>query len=213
MSRAFDLSIYLVTDPRLTARRGLMATVAQAVAGGVTLVQLRDPDAKGRTLVETARALGTLLRPLGIPLIINDRVDVALAADADGVHLGQDDIDPAAARAQLGPERILGLSVGTPGELAASDLSSVDYVGVGPIRATGTKADAGGAIGLDGLREMRRRIALPLVAIGGLTATEARAVIQAGADGLAVVSTLCSAPDVTAAARHLAEEVRAARSS
>jgi thiamine-phosphate pyrophosphorylase len=211
MARPFDLSVYLVTDPRLTAQRGLVETVSQAVAGGVTIVQLRDPDAKGRALVEAARALVALLRPLGIPLIVNDRVDVALAADADGVHLGQDDMEPGPARAQLGPDRILGLSVGTPAELSISDLSGVDYVGVGPVRATGTKADAGSAIGLVGLADMRKRIPLPVVGIGGLDAALAADVIRAGADGVAVVSALCAAPDVTAAARHLKTEVEAAR--
>lgn len=211
MARPFDLSLYLVTDPKLTAQRGLVETVAQAVAGGVTIVQLRDPDAKGRALVEAARALVALLRPMGIPLIVNDRVDVALAADADGVHLGQDDMEPAPARAQLGPDRILGLSVGTPQELAASDLSGVDYVGVGPVRATGTKADAGSAIGIAGLTDMRGRISLPLVGIGGLDASLAADVIRAGAEGVAVVSALCAAPDVTATARRLRAEVDGAR--
>lgn len=211
MARPFDLSLYLVTDPKLTARRGLVDTVSQAVAGGVTIVQLRDPEAKGRALVEAARALIALLRPLGIPLIVNDRVDVALAADADGVHLGQDDMEPAPARAQLGPDRILGLSVGTPQELAVSDLTSVDYVGVGPVRATGTKADAGSAIGIEGLADMRGRISLPLVGIGGLDASLAAHVIRAGAEGVAVVSALCAAPDITTAARHLRTEVDGAR--
>lgn len=211
MARPFDLSLYLVTDPKLTAQRGLVETVSQAVAGGVTIVQLRDPDAKGRALVEAARALVALLRPLGIPLIVNDRVDVALAADADGVHLGQDDMEPAPARAQLGPDRILGLSVGTPQELAVSDLTSVDYVGVGPVRATGTKADAGGAIGIEGLADMRGRISLPLVGIGGLDTSLAADVIRAGAEGIAVVSALCAAPDINAAARRLRAEVDGAR--
>jgi len=207
----FDLSLYLVTDPRLCAARGLVASVEQAVAGGVTLVQLRDPHAKGRDLVDQARALLAVLRPRGIPLIINDRVDVAVAADADGVHLGQDDMTPADARAVLGAGRILGLSVGSPEELAASDLSHVDYVGVGPVEGTRTKSDAGGAIGIAGLSALRARISLPLVGIGGLDASLAGPVIRAGADGIAVVSAICAAADVTAAARHLREEIAAAR--
>lgn len=212
MARPFDLSLYLVTDPRLTAQRGLLETVRAAVAGGVTFVQLRDPDAKGRALAEQARALIALLRPLGIPLIINDRVDVAVAVDADGVHLGQDDLAPGEARAMLGPERILGLSVGTTTELAASDLSMVDYVGTGPVRATGTKSDAGAAIGIDGLADMRRRVSLPMVGIGGIDRTLVPAVIRAGADGVAVVSAICAAPDVLSAARALREEIASARS-
>ncbi|HQS09725.1 MAG: thiamine-phosphate diphosphorylase [Rhizobiales bacterium 24-66-13] len=211
MSPMFDLSLYLVTDPAQTAARGLLATVEQAVQGGVTIVQLRDPHAKGRALVEQARALKALLSPHGIPLIINDRVDVALAADADGVHLGQDDIDPAAARGVLGAGRILGLSIGSPEELAASDLSGVDYVGVGPVNATGTKGDAGGAIGVAGLAALRKRISLPLVGIGGIDAACAADVIRAGADGIAVVSALCKAGDVSAAARDLTAIIAAAR--
>lgn len=211
MRRPFDLSLYLVTDPAQTAARGLVETVRQAVEGGVTIVQLRDPDAKGRALADQARALLALLRPLGIPLIINDRVDIAVAVDADGVHLGQDDLAPAEARALLGPERILGLSVGTPMERAASDLSCVDYVGTGPVRATGTKADAGAAIGVEGLAALRPSIPLPVVGIGGLDLSLAAPVIRAGADGIAVVSALCKAPDILSAARALRQEVQSAR--
>ncbi len=211
MPHPFDLSVYLVTDPRLTADRGLVETVEQAVAGGATLVQLRDPDAKGRALAEQARALMDLLTPKGIPLIINDRVDVAAAVGAQGVHLGQDDLDPAAARAQLGPQAIIGLSIGTLEELTASDLGPVDYVGCGPIKATGTKGDAGAAIGVEGFAFLRSHITLPMVAIGGLKAEDAPALIAAGADGLAIVSALCAAPDVFTAASHLRAVVTAAR--
>ncbi|MEP9354504.1 thiamine phosphate synthase [Xanthobacter sp. KR7-65] len=211
MARAFDLTLYLVTDPRLVAARGLVATVAAAVKGGATLVQLRDPEAHGRALVEQARALKALLKPLGIPLIVNDRVDVAVAADADGVHLGQDDMAPADARALLGPDRILGLSVGTPAEFAASDLAGVDYLGVGPVTATGTKADAGAAIGTAGLAAVRALTRLPIVGIGGIDRALAADVIRAGADGVAVVSAICAAPDPEDAARALKAAVTAAR--
>ncbi len=211
MPHPFDLSLYLVTDPRLTADRGLIETVEQAVAGGATLVQLRDPTAKGRALAEQARALLDLLGPKGIPLIINDRVDVAAAAGAQGVHLGQDDLDPAAARAILGPQAIIGLSIGTLDELTASDLAAVDYVGCGPIKATGTKGDAGSAIGVEGFAFLRAHISLPMVAIGGLTADDVPDLIRAGADGVAVVSALCAAPDIRAAAAQLRAAVTAAR--
>jgi len=211
MAPAFDLSLYLVTDPRLTAARGLEATVAAAVRGGVTLVQLRDPAAHGRALVEQARALKAQLAPLGIPLIVNDRVDVAIASGADGVHLGQDDMAPADARALMGPDRILGLSVGNPAEYAASDLAGVDYLGVGPVKATGTKKDAGAAIGAAGIAAVRALTALPLVGIGGLDAPLAGEVIRAGADGVAVVSAICAAPDPEQAARTLRAAIDAAR--
>ncbi|MFG1269870.1 thiamine phosphate synthase [Xanthobacter sp. DSM 14520] len=211
MPKPFDLTLYLVTDPRLVAARGLLATVDAAVKGGATIVQLRDPDAHGRALVEQARALKALLAPLGIPLIINDRVDVAVAADADGVHLGQDDMTPADARAVLGPQRILGLSVGNPAEYAASDLSGVDYLGVGPVKATGTKADAGGAIGAAGVGAVRALTRLPLVGIGGLATADVADVIRAGADGVAVVSSICAASDPEQAAHALKAAVLAAR--
>jgi thiamine-phosphate pyrophosphorylase len=211
MPPPFDLTLYLVTDPRQVAARGLAATVEAAVAGGVTLVQLRDPDAHGRDLVEQARALKALLQPRGIPLIVNDRVDVAHAAGADGVHLGQDDLSTQAARAILGPDAIVGLSVGTPAEFGASDLSGVDYLGVGPVRATGTKADAGAAIGPEGVTAVRALTTLPIVGIGGIDAAIAGAVIGAGADGVAVVSAICGAADPKAAAEALRRAIGGAR--
>ena len=211
MAQAFDLTLYLVTDPRLVAARWLMSVVEAAVRGGATIVQLRDPDAHGRALVEQARALKALLSPLAIPLIINDRVDVAIAAGADGVHLGQDDMAPGDARALLGPGPILGLSVGSPAEHAASDLAGVDYLGVGPVKATGTKADAGAAIGPAGVAAVRALTRLPIVGIGGLDATTAGEVIRAGADGVAVVSAICAATDPEAAARALRQAIAAAR--
>lgn len=213
MARPFDLSLYLVTDPDLTGGRGVEATVAAALEGGVTLVQLRDPHAKGRVLVETARRLKALLAPRGIPLIINDRVDVALAADADGVHVGQSDIDAGDVRAMIGPDRILGLSVGTTAEHEASRaaFAACDYVGIGPVFATATKTDAGGAIGMAGLAAMRARIALPAVAIGGLNAANIGAAIRAGADGVAVVSAIMNAADPARAASEIAAVVRGAK--
>lgn len=212
VARKFDLSVYLVTDPRDGGSK-VIETVGLAAAGGVTLVQLREPGAAGREFVARARALVALLRPLGIPLIVNDRVDVALAAGADGVHLGQDDMEPLDARRLLGPDAVIGLSVGSPAELAlsASQLAVVDYLGTGPVHATRTKDDAGGAIGVDGLAAVRALTALPVVAIGGLTAADAPALIRAGADGLAVVSAICAAPDPGRAARELRDAVTAAR--
>ncbi len=174
-------------------------------------MQLRDPLAKTRALVEEARALVAILRPAGIPFIVNDRVDVAIAAGADGVHLGQSDMSVADARALIGPEPILGLSITAPADLAASALAGVDYLGVGPVFATATKADAAPAMGLAGLAAVRAASRLPIVAIGGIDAANAAAVIAAGADGVAVVSAICAAADAGAATGHLAALVSAAR--
>jgi thiamine-phosphate pyrophosphorylase len=213
MARRFDPSVYLVTDGPLCAGRGVVETVSAAVEGGVTMVQLRDPAASARELVATARALVALLRPRGIPLIVNDRADIALAADADGVHLGQDDLAPRHARRLLGPGRIIGLSVGSPAEFAAAadELPFVDYLGTGPLRVTTTKADAGAAIGIDGLVAVRALTGLPLVAIGGIDSALAAEVVAAGAAGVAVVSAICNAPDPKTAAAELAQIVSDSR--
>lgn len=200
MARPFDLSLYLVTDPALAGPRGVVATVAAAIEGGVTLVQLRDPMAKTRHLVETAAALVELLRPRGIPLIINDRVDVALAVDADGVHVGQSDMPAAMVRRLIGPDRILGLSVSTMAELGAEDVAEADYLGVGPIFATATKPNAAAPIGFDGLAAMVAAARIPVVAIGGVKAEHVVPTLDAGADGLAIVSAITAAADPAAAA-------------
>ena len=208
---ALDLSVYLVTDQGLCGARGTIETVRQAIAAGATIVQLRDPLAKTRALVEEARALAALLRPAGIPFIVNDRVDVAIAAEADGVHLGQSDMSVADARALMGPQPILGLSITAMADLDGCDLAGVDYLGVGPVFATSTKADAAPAMGLAGLAAVRAAASLPIVAIGGINAANAADVMAAGADGIAIVSAICAAPDARAATRELAGIVAKAR--
>ncbi|MDX6748251.1 thiamine phosphate synthase [Geminicoccaceae bacterium 1502E] len=202
-----DPRLYLVTDPGLTASAALERIVGQAVAGGVTLVQLRDPLAKGAALLGAARRLKALLAGTGVRLIVNDRLDIALAADADGAHVGQDDMPPAEARALLGEHRLLGLSVTHQDQIAAIDPRGIDYVGLGPVFATMSKADAALPLGLDGLAAAAARLALPAVAIGGIGAGNAGAVMQAGAAGIAVVSAICGAADPAAAARALRRTV------
>lgn len=198
-----DWSLYLVTDRPLCGNRPLEEIVARAVAGGVTVVQLREKDASTREFVALARRLKALLAPHRIPLVINDRVDVALAADADGVHLGQDDMAATDARRLLGPDRLLGLSVESLDQAREAAALEVDCLGVSPIFPTPTKTDTRGAWGLEGLGLLRKATRLPLVAIGGVNAANAADVAAAGADGLAVVSALCAAPDPQAAAHAL----------
>ena len=207
----FDLGLYLVTDRAALLGRDLFEAAGQAAAGGARLVQLREKHASTREFVELARGLMALLRPLGAQLIINDRVDVALAADADGVHVGQDDMHPADVRALLGPDKIIGLSVTGEDEARAAKGLPVDYLGAGPVFATATKADAGAPQGLAGLARMAALAEVPVAAIGAITAANAAAVLAAGADGLAVVSAICAAPDPRAAARELRAIVDAAR--
>jgi thiamine-phosphate pyrophosphorylase len=212
MPSRFDLSLYLVTDPEMTARRGLLATVAAAVDGGVTIVQLRQKNGTARQMVEAGLALKTLLAPRGIPLIVNDRVDVAHAIGADGVHVGQDDLPPAAARAMLGPHAVIGLSIASEGELGTVDTGMIDYVGIGPIFPTGTKLDAAPSLGEAAFAAIRSRLSCPVVAIGGITVANAPRAVAAGADGIAVVSAICAAVDPRAAARSLRAAVAMALS-
>ena len=207
----FDLSLYLVVGSDAVGEGVLEDVVLAAVAGGVTMVQLRDKDASDAQLIECAVSLRRTLAPLDIPLIVNDRLGVAVTADADGLHVGQDDISPADARAALGPNRILGVSAGNPEEAAIVDESLVDYVGVGPVYATGTKPDAGAAIGLAGLDVMVDLLSLPIVAIGGIQQETAAAVAARGVSGIAVVSAICNSLDPEAAARELANAIAEGR--
>jgi thiamine-phosphate pyrophosphorylase len=208
--RAFDLSLYLVTDPELVARRDLVEVARAAVAGGATMVQLRDKNAGDVELVVLARALRAAL-PRTVKLIVNDRIAVALAAGADGVHVGWTDAPAPAARAALGPDAIIGLSASNEEEVAGIDPALIDYVGLGPFAATATKPDAGPPLGATRFAELRRRIALPTVAIAGIGTANAAAAIAAGADGVAVVSAICAANDPEAAARALRRVVDAAK--
>jgi thiamine-phosphate pyrophosphorylase len=206
-----DLGLYLVTDRPALGGRDLIDVVAQAVAGGVGMVQLREKNAPTREFVELARRLVALLRPHDVPLVINDRVDVALTVGADGVHVGQDDMHPVDVRALIGPDKILGLSVTGEAEARAARGLPVDYLGAGPIFATATKKDAGVPQGLDGLSAMLALAEVPVVAIGALGPDNAAEVMARGASGLAVVSAICSAADPRTAAtalRHIVETAR-----
>ncbi len=209
MSRRRDyLRLYLVTDRDLGRGRALVDVVKTAVAGGVTAVQLREKELTSRAFVAEARTIAQALTGSGIPLFINDRVDVALAVGADGVHVGQDDMPYSLARKVLGPEALIGLSVDSREQVEEAEAYDVDYLGVGAIFATPTKPDAQGRWGISGLADVRRRSRHCLVAIGGLDASNAADVVRAGADGIAVVSAICSAPDPHRAARTLNQVVQ-----
>jgi thiamine-phosphate pyrophosphorylase len=200
--RVEHLRLHLVTDSALCGARDLLSVVGAAVRGGASCVQLREKTLETRAFVERARALKAMLAPLGVPLIVNDRLDVALACDADGVHVGQADM-PASVVRRLMPAAIIGLSIETLEQLHAGEREPVDYFGVSPVFATPTKHDAAPAQGLDGLRAMRALTQRPLIAIGGIDAGNVAEVLAAGADGVAVVSALCAAPDPLDAARRL----------
>ncbi|BFR49160.1 thiamine phosphate synthase [Nitratidesulfovibrio sp. HK-II] len=209
--REVDYGVYLVTDRALCRGRALADVVAAAVAGGVTVVQLREKHADTHEFVELARALKALLAPRGVPLLINDRVDVAQACRADGVHVGQGDMHPAEVRALLGHTALVGLSVETMDQAREAETLDVDYLGVSPVFATPTKTDTAPPWGLDGLARLRAATGRTLVAIGGIGAANAASVLTAGADGLAVVSALCAADDPERAAAELRRAVRTVR--
>lgn len=206
-------SVYLVTDRSLSCGRSTAEVVEAAVAGGVSCVQLREKHLPVRDMIAEAKRLVALLRPRNIPLIVNDRVDVALAADADGVHLGQSDMHIHDARRILGPGRIIGISAESVDDAVCAEREGADYIGISPVFATATKEDIVEPLGLDGVQQIRRRVALPLVGIGGISSGNAAEVVQAGADGVAVVSAIVSARCPETSARELLAQVCYGRSN
>jgi thiamine-phosphate pyrophosphorylase len=192
--------LHLVTDRALCGDRHLEDIVLQAVQGGIASVQLREKDLSTRVFVAEAAQMKTLLARAKVPLIINDRVDVALAVGAEGVHVGQSDMPCELVRRLMGPAAIIGLSVETWEEVERAEDQPVDYLGVSPVFATPTKTDTRCAWGLEGLARIRNFSRHPLVAIGGLNASNIADVVRAGAEGIAVVSAICAATDPRQAA-------------
>ena len=207
-----DLSLYLVLDPDLCGGPEAMVRTARLSAeNGATVVQLRAPGWKKRQWLETATELKAALAPFGVPLIINDHVDVALAIDADGVHVGQDDLSPGETRRLIGPDKILGLSVSNAGELAAVPEAGVDYLGIGPVFPTGTKPDAAAATGVLLFGELVAATRLPVVAIGGISGGNCAPLFAAGAQGVAVVSAICGQADPAEATARLFGKIKHAK--
>lgn len=206
-----DLSLYLVTDRGLSLGRSTVDIVRAAVAGGVTCVQLREKECSTRQFVTEARAVRELLAGTGIPLIINDRIDVALAVGADGVHLGQTDMLIADARRVIGHSMLIGISAECVDDAVRAQAQGADYVGISPVFATPTKTDTAPALGLEGVALIRAAVSLPLVGIGGIGPGNAAEVIRAGCDGVAVVSAIVSAPDPQLATAELKTIIRHAK--
>ena len=196
-----DYSLYLVTDRGISRGRSTAEIVGAAVRGGVTCVQLREKLCSTREFIKEARSLQLLLRHHRIPLIINDRLDVALAIDADGVHLGQNDMPLADARRLVGGNMIIGISAENVEDAVAAEQEGADYIGISPVFATATKIDTATPLGLAGIRLIRRAVKIPLVGIGGVNVTNIRDIVCAGADGAAVVSAIVAAacPETAAA--------------
>jgi thiamine-phosphate pyrophosphorylase len=210
-----DVRLYALVDPERAGSHALPGLAAQLAAGGATLFQLRDKLGATRAMVEGARAIKHSLAPFGIPLLINDRVDVALAAGADGVHVGQDDMAVEDARRLLGPDALIGLSIKTVAQAEGAPVDLLDYVGIGGVFATTSKNNPDPPIGIDGLMRIasvfrRRAPKLPLCAIAGIDSSNAGPTIAAGVDGVAVISALSLASNPTDAARALRGIVDAA---
>ena len=211
MSLALDT--YLITQENLSAGRRTEAIVDAALAGGVDVVQVREKHRTARTRLEIAETLRGPTAEAGVPLIINDRLDIALAVDADGVHLGDDDLPVAVARAQLGEDAIIGRSVSTVEAAEAAERAGADYLGVGAIYTTSSKDvdDDENGIGVDVVTEIADAVEIPLVGIGGVTPERTPDVIEAGADGVAVITAITEAPDPERATRKLGEAVERGR--
>ena len=206
-----DLSLYLVLDPWLCRDLGMVQTARLAVEGGATVVQLRDKEADTAALIQTGLELKDALAGTSVPLIVNDNVEAAIAINAAGIHVGQSDLKVAEVRRRIPTAMILGLSVETVDLARAVDPTLVDYVGVGPVFATGTKPDHKTPIGFEGLQRIVAAVSVPAVAIGGLKAGHAARTLAAGAHGMAVVSAICGTSDPRAAALGLANEIKEAR--
>ena len=196
--------LHVITDAEASRGRSHLQVAEAAIAGGADVLQLRDKEASTGRLYREALLLRKLTRDAKVPFIVNDRLDIALAVDADGLHVGQTDLPASVARGILGPGKILGVSVETVEEAIRAEKDGADYLGVGPVfEARGTKPDAGEPVGIDRIARIRRHCRLPIVAIGGINEENARKVREAGADGAAVISAIVSADDISQATRKL----------
>ncbi|WP_298940623.1 thiamine phosphate synthase [uncultured Psychromonas sp.] len=201
--------LYLVTDDQQDLQT-LKHVVKEAVAGGVTMVQVREKSSDIRSFIARAQAIKSILKGTNVALIINDRVDVALAVDADGVHLGQSDMPAELARQLIGPNKLLGLSIENEHQLLEANTLSLDYIGLSAIFATPTKTDTKKEWGIAGLANALTKTNFPVVAIGGINQTNLDEIIKTGVDGVALVSAICHADDSKVAAATLLKQIQAA---
>ena len=197
-----------MADSEAAGNRNLISIIREAVDAGVTLVQLRGKNLEIRAFLNLAVQASEFLKSRNIPLIINDRIDVALACEADGVHLGQEDLPLPIARKIMRKERLIGISVNTIKEAEESEAEGADYIGVGPIFYTSSKEDLRSILGFEGLKAIRNKVKIPILAIGGINAENAGDVIVSGADGIAVISAIMDAKNITEATRNLLEAIR-----
>lgn len=205
--RKIDLGLYLVTDRHLSKGRDIVEIVEQACQEGVTVVQLREKDISTKEFYDLAQSLKKCLSNYKVPLIINDRIDIALAVDAEGVHIGQSDMDPVVARRLIGDDKILGLSIENEKQAYEANSLDIDYIGLSPVFSTNTKLDTAPELGLSGIKKITSISKFPAVAIGGINVNNTASIIKAGADGIAVVSAIVSADFPAEASKILFKEV------
>lgn len=206
---AYDL--YVVTDEVISGGRTHTEIASEAVRGGADAIQLRDKKASGKALLKEAKAIRRITQDAGVLFIVNDRFDIALLSNADGVHLGQDDLPISEVRPLCPPGFLIGISVSTVAEAIQAQKEGADYLGPGPIFSTTSKDDARAECGLDILREMKAAVSIPLVAIGGINSANLQDVIRSGADGAAVISAVVAQKDIASACRELRALVRKAK--
>lgn len=209
--KTIDYSLYLVTDRGLSRGRPTIEIVKAAVRGGVTVVQLREKQATAREYIREILSIKSFLDEKNIPLVINDRIDIAMAVEADGVHIGQTDIPLDAARRIVKESMIIGVSVESVGDALKADIQGADYISVSPVFQTPTKTDTAPALGLEGVAMISRLTGRPVIGIGGINKTNCAGVIRSGARGICVVSAVCSADDPELAARELKEIITRAK--
>ncbi|MEN6370651.1 MAG: thiamine phosphate synthase [Armatimonadota bacterium] len=200
--------LYVITDGRLEPDRGHVAIAAAAIAGGASIIQLRETKLPDRDLLEVAQQIRALTLDAGIAFIINNRLDIAIACNADGLHIGQDDLPASVVRKILGPNAIIGVSTSNVEESLKAEADGADYVGIGPIFSTTTKLDTGAVVGPKAITAIKQAITLQVVAIGGISVSNIRETAQAGADSAAVISAVTGAPDMAEAVKALSEEFR-----
>lgn len=200
---SIDYRLYLITDRDLVGGKDFYQSIIDAIRGGVTLLQVREKDVPSRDFYNTALRLKEITSEYGIPLIVNDRLDIALAVDADGLHIGQDDLPIEVARRVLGKDKILGYSVSSIAEAKFGEKMGADYLGAGAVFPTGSKKDVGEAIGLDGLSQIKKSVGIPVVAIGGIGIQNVKDVKKTGVEGISLISAILSKDDTYKAAKEL----------
>jgi thiamine-phosphate pyrophosphorylase len=208
-----NLDLYVITDESIAGGLSSAEIARRSIAGGADVIQLRDKCLTCAGLAAAGREIAAITRKAGAVFIVNDRLDVAIACGADGVHLGQDDLRVSTARQLAPPGFIIGVSVGTAEEALEAEREGADYLALSPTFSTASKVNAGPGLGLGRLREIRMAVSIPVIAIGGITRQNARDVIAAGAEGIAVISAVVGSPDITAAARELKALIRESKRS